>query len=440
MPGISTGETEFINAFPVNPVVAGIAVDFIGYERQFCRDIATLLAILEMITGSQPALTSGLIRPLHGISLTHRPFLDRIEKILRHHRPTWVAEFVALFTQADDLFSAHRTYMLQLLAVEGFINNFSPNCPPDIQAKLNGRLMIHFFKCPIAWQKYVSTVAADLIRYLPPDCDRALKDRLIDFRRRDDDLSASIDSIPKLEQISKLFLREPFPTAVSGRRFIRQGRAMKQCRKAVTERELLLFSDIFMYVQPKGGKYMVPASYQLAFLRVVPETANGIHCLYVYAPSKSFIVQFQSEDERDSWNLTIQDAIVNARAQVRIPRYREAPIWIPDIMSNECMQCHIQLTFFRRKHHCRNCGLILCSSCLSKRMALKHISETSLSKICVRCYEQLTVEQMVPEVEKAVEEDEERNDLVMHSVLAEESDSDSDTSGASSDEAEKANA
>jgi hypothetical protein len=91
-----------------------------------------------MITNSQPALASGLRRPLHGIPLTHRPFLDKIEKILRHHRPTWVSEFVGLFTQADDLFGSHRAYMLQLLAVEGFMNNLSPNCPPDVQAKLQG--------------------------------------------------------------------------------------------------------------------------------------------------------------------------------------------------------------------------------------------------------------------------------------------------------------
>jgi hypothetical protein len=222
-------------------------------------------------------------------------------------------------------------------------------------------------------------------------------------------LTASVDSIPKLEQIAKLFLIEPFPIAVTGRRFIRQGTAWKQCRKAITLRELLLFSDMFMYVQKKGGKYMVPAWYRLAFLRVELSSYNGRASLDIYAPMKSFILSFDEDHERDGWHLALREAIANARAQTRVPIYREAPIWIPDILSSKCMVCGVPLTFFRRHHHCRNCGKIMCSRCLPGRVILRHISEKKTSKVCAHCLEDLSTSPRLPTVseDRTIDDDEE---------------------------------
>jgi hypothetical protein len=158
-----------------------------------------------------------------------------------------------------------------------------------------------------------------------------------------------------------------------------------------------------MYVQPKGGKFLVPGSYKLAYVRVVATVYSGIFCLNVYAPTKSFILQFASADERDSWSLAIQDAIVNARAQSGAPSYKEAPIWIPDIASDVCMACGIPMTFYRRKHHCRNCGKIMCRGCLPHKVMLPHISETRPSKICQLCFEEVEKEHSQPNCEQTIE-------------------------------------
>jgi hypothetical protein len=194
------------------------------------------------------------------------------------------------------------------------------------------------------------------------------------------------DSIPKLEQLSKLFVREPFPIVVSGRRFIREGHALKQCRKSWSERELLLFSDVFIYAQSKSGKFIIPTSYSCAFLRSVPRTYSGKSCIDIHTPRKSFVLQFSSQADRDVWIVAFQEAIVNARAQRPVPQYKEAPIWVPDPLVSECQRCKAALTFFRRKHHCRECGNIFCNSCLSKRIKMEHIS-TKLCKICLTCWE-----------------------------------------------------
>jgi hypothetical protein len=154
---------------------------------------------------------------------------------------------------------------------------------------------------------------------------------------------------------------------------------------------------------------MVPASYRLAFLRVVPSGYKGLVTLDIYAPTKSFILRFEEEHERDAWNSAFQEAITNAQAQRCIPPYKEAPIWIPDAVSGRCMECGVELTFFRRRHHCRSCGKIMCSRCLPMSIILRHISETVPSKVCRKCAEQVGKEGQAPRPvgDRTVEDDEE---------------------------------
>ncbi|XP_067686347.1 uncharacterized protein [Haliotis asinina] len=58
-------------------------------------------------------------------------------------------------------------------------------------------------------------------------------------------------------------------------------------------------------------------------------------------------------------------------------RKRVDPVWVPDNQASRCMQCDAKFTFFRRKHHCRRCGIIVCKACLT--------TETS-EKVCKACY------------------------------------------------------
>jgi len=65
---------------------------------------------------------------------------------------------------------------------------------------------------------------------------------------------------------------------------------------------------------------------------------------------------------------------------------KDAAIWIPDNEAFYCMVCRSEFTLIKRKHHCRNCGKVICGSCSSKKLLLKHIDPQNLVRVCQVCY------------------------------------------------------
>uniref|UniRef100_A0A8C0ENL9 Zinc finger FYVE domain-containing protein 26 n=1 Tax=Bubo bubo TaxID=30461 RepID=A0A8C0ENL9_BUBBB len=60
--------------------------------------------------------------------------------------------------------------------------------------------------------------------------------------------------------------------------------------------------------------------------------------------------------------------------------------WIPDDTEMICMVCKTErFTMFNRRHHCRRCGRLVCSSCSTKKMAVEACRE-NLSRVCDQCY------------------------------------------------------
>ena len=49
-----------------------------------------------------------------------------------------------------------------------------------------------------------------------------------------------------------------------------------------------------------------------------------------------------------------------------------APAWLADSESDSCMKCTLKFTFSRRRHHCRACGLLFCSSCCHLKLPLAY--------------------------------------------------------------------
>ncbi|BGP11175.1 hypothetical protein JCM10049v2_007074 [Rhodotorula toruloides] len=48
-----------------------------------------------------------------------------------------------------------------------------------------------------------------------------------------------------------------------------------------------------------------------------------------------------------------------------VDEYR-APVWVPDSKASRCMNCRTPFGLWRRKHHCRLCGNIVCFACSNK--------------------------------------------------------------------------
>ncbi|KAK6042895.1 FYVE zinc finger, partial [Cooperia oncophora] len=56
------------------------------------------------------------------------------------------------------------------------------------------------------------------------------------------------------------------------------------------------------------------------------------------------------------------------------------PLWIPDDASSKCLMegCDTVFSFLNRRHHCRDCGWLICSTCVGKRHFLNSSSKRKL--------------------------------------------------------------
>ncbi|XP_048581610.1 zinc finger FYVE domain-containing protein 9 [Nematostella vectensis] len=60
------------------------------------------------------------------------------------------------------------------------------------------------------------------------------------------------------------------------------------------------------------------------------------------------------------------------------------PIWVPDEVALFCMNCGLKFSLIRRKHHCRACGKVLCSSCCNMKFVLPYLGNKE-ARVCQVC-------------------------------------------------------
>jgi hypothetical protein len=73
----------------------------------------------------------------------------------------------------------------------------------------------------------------------------------------------------------------------------------------------------------------------------------------------------------------------------------EAPVWVPDAESKACTVCcmwvrsHVinlsatKFTFTNRRHHCRQCGTVVCGGCSQHK---KQLPGQGRQRVCDTCY------------------------------------------------------
>ncbi|CAF5074364.1 unnamed protein product, partial [Rotaria magnacalcarata] len=63
--------------------------------------------------------------------------------------------------------------------------------------------------------------------------------------------------------------------------------------------------------------------------------------------------------------------------------------WVPDDKADTCMHCRSsKFSAYNRRHHCRNCGLIICDGCSKRRFLLPHLDSKPV-RICDACHVKL---------------------------------------------------
>ncbi|XP_058511113.1 zinc finger FYVE domain-containing protein 26 isoform X1 [Ochotona princeps] len=102
---------------------------------------------------------------------------------------------------------------------------------------------------------------------------------------------------------------------------------------------------------------------------ISPAAGPGISVVHSPSPRESSLPQSQPPQE------FVPPSMPPARDQ-----------WVPDDTESICMVCHREhFTMFNRRHHCRRCGRLVCSSCSTKKMMVEGCRENP-ARVCDQCY------------------------------------------------------
>ncbi|XP_053130387.1 zinc finger FYVE domain-containing protein 26 isoform X2 [Hemicordylus capensis] len=123
----------------------------------------------------------------------------------------------------------------------------------------------------------------------------------------------------------------------------------------------------------------------------------------------------KSDDTTHSSSLRERSLQQTVSPQEFVPPEKPPPKqqWIPDETEVTCMVCKTErFTMFNRRHHCRRCGRLVCSSCSAKKMVVEACRENP-ARVCDQCYSYCNKECstiLSQDTEAAKEEDQEQEE------------------------------
>src|SRR4051812_11432728 len=108
------------------------------------------------------------------------------------------------------------------------------------------------------------------------------------------------------------------------------------------------------------------------------------------SPKKTFCVYASTSKEKIEWMTHLSNCIEKLSDGKKPPAGSiVAPLWIADKDADVCMRCNAtKFTMVNRRHHCRNCGLIVCGDCSKHKYLLPAQSNEPL-RVCNFCYNAL---------------------------------------------------
>ncbi|XP_022698892.1 uncharacterized protein LOC111266039 isoform X3 [Varroa jacobsoni] len=210
------------------------------------------------------------------------------------------------------------------------------------------------------------------------------------------------DKHAEMVRLQNSLITPRFNVFTPGRMLIKQGILEKHNRKTSQQKQVVLFTDCLVYmtqVQSTLNTFRLNRELPLAGLTVKRDEAFPKE-FQVLSASKSFILIAQTSEEREEWIEAIQ-AAVNDYKRKRLTLVtphehnnqailegesivQQAPVWTPDCRVTMCQNCQAGFTTFRRRHHCRACGRVVCGSC-SKREAWLNFNGGSFERVCDSC-------------------------------------------------------
>jgi len=280
------------------------------------------------------------------------------------------------------------------------------------KSKTGGLSIEDYLIQPVQRIPRYNLLLTDLLKYTPEDH--------VDYKPLQDALQVMLKIAKDINNSMKqgqnrhiiLSIQESFVNLTKGfsfiaphRLFINQGNVSKVCRKATKSRTLFLFNDILVVASTSlnsTNKYVLHHRYELSHLRIedVPDSDIQKNAFTIVGQAKSFVVFDSTHQKKVDWMVNIVSATEEWKAKQKTFRIEEsedseAPIWVPDSQANRCQCCQETFSFVKRKHHCRACGALICSTCSNQRLPLQHIGPKE--RVCKDCYLDLSLSEPVTE-------------------------------------------
>lgn len=169
------------------------------------------------------------------------------------------------------------------------------------------------------------------------------------------------------------------------RRFIKEGDLKKVCRKKNKSFRFWLFNDYLVY-----GSNMGNSSYSFNRALVLKTCSASIlkepkNSFQLNGAEKSFIVIAPSETARSDWVAKIREAR-EALGVKDDGNASTAPVWVSDHSGDGCCVCKQGFGLFRRRHHCRKCGGLVCGEHSKRTEVLAYIHKSAKQRVCDDCF------------------------------------------------------
>ncbi|GAM22338.1 hypothetical protein SAMD00019534_055130 [Acytostelium subglobosum LB1] len=210
----------------------------------------------------------------------------------------------------------------------------------------------------------------------------------------------------KVLEIQKLFVGD-VDLVAPHRFFVYEGVLTKVCRKACKKRFVFLFSDMLVYGSSIPPKLLMHEKINLDHCRIedIPDGDSGgsrsislngaliTNAFQICSDKKSFIVFADNAESKMKWMLMLTQSIEAIQTKKSTLKSgpgsaskSEAPVWVPDETATNCPFCTESFTFMNRRHHCRNCGALVCGKCSEKKLKLP-VTDYKPARVCDTCFE-----------------------------------------------------
>ncbi|XP_030250072.1 pleckstrin homology domain-containing family F member 1 isoform X1 [Sparus aurata] len=210
-----------------------------------------------------------------------------------------------------------------------------------------------------------------------------------------DQLAFSQENWERIHAVENSFGPSGKPLFQQGRVLIGEGRLMKQSRRGLQPKVFFLFNDVLVYgsIILKGRWHKKQQIIPLEDIQLedLEDSATMKNQWLIRTPRKSFYVAASSYEEKRAWIEHMEDCRSRLLQSSGLrPSSTFAVTWIPDQASSICMHCSNKFTVTQRRHHCRNCGFVVCSACSKKRAIIPHIHPTKWLRVCSTCHSSLS--------------------------------------------------